>query len=67
MDLVGFVGGVVKPLGKIELEDGFKSPPCGVLNNTLHDKISHSERYRNSGYADCDYCRMPEAGEEAND
>ncbi|GKD52958.1 hypothetical protein Tco_1286345 [Tanacetum coccineum] len=67
MDLVGFAGGVVKPLGKIELEkDGFKSPAGSVLNYTLHDEISHPERYSNPGHADCGYCRMLKVGEEAN-
>ncbi|GJV81895.1 reverse transcriptase domain-containing protein [Tanacetum coccineum] len=68
MDLVGFAGGVVKPLGKIELEkDGFESSSSSVLNDTLHDKVSHSERYRNPGHADCDHCRMPETGKEAKE
>ncbi|GJW62251.1 reverse transcriptase domain-containing protein [Tanacetum coccineum] len=52
MDLVGFAGGVVKPLGKIELEvvfrdgglfrtDGPKIPPGRFLDNTLHGKVPH--------------------------
>ncbi|GKE06301.1 hypothetical protein Tco_1398319 [Tanacetum coccineum] len=48
-------------------KDGLESSPSSVLNDTLHDKVSHSERYRNPGHADCDHCRMPEAGKEAND
>ncbi|GJV82845.1 reverse transcriptase domain-containing protein [Tanacetum coccineum] len=64
MDLVGFVEGVVKPLGKIELEDGLESSPSSVLNDTLHDEFSHSERYHYPGHADCDHRRMPEAGKK---
>ncbi|GKA65856.1 hypothetical protein Tco_0765563 [Tanacetum coccineum] len=67
MDLVGFAGGVVKPLGKIELEDGLESSPSSVLNDTLHDKVSHFERYRNPGHAGCDQCRMPETRKEAKE
>nr|GEU32152.1 reverse transcriptase domain-containing protein [Tanacetum cinerariifolium] len=45
MDLVGFAGGVVKPLGKNDLEvvfgdDGIKIPPSGLLDNTLHGPIA---------------------------
>ncbi|GJW70300.1 reverse transcriptase domain-containing protein [Tanacetum coccineum] len=65
---VGFVRGVVKPLGKIELEETrFKSSPNGFLNNTLHDKVSHSKRDRNFGHSDNGHCRVPEAREEAID
>ncbi|GKE30417.1 hypothetical protein Tco_1445801, partial [Tanacetum coccineum] len=49
------------------LEDGLESSPSSVLNDTLHDEFSHSERYHNPGHADCDHRRMPEAGKEAND
>ncbi|GJV80767.1 reverse transcriptase domain-containing protein [Tanacetum coccineum] len=49
------------------LEDRLESPPSSVLNDTLHDKVSHSERYHNPGHANCNHCRMPEAGKEAND
>ncbi|GKE41782.1 hypothetical protein Tco_1469066 [Tanacetum coccineum] len=62
-----FRRGVVKPLGKIKLKDGLESPLSSVLNDTLHDKVSHSQRYRNPGHADCDHCRMREARKEAND
>ncbi|GJR58412.1 reverse transcriptase domain-containing protein [Tanacetum coccineum] len=67
MDLVGFTGGVVKPLGKIKLEDGLESSSSSVLNDTLHDEVSYPKRFRNPGHVDCDHCRMPEARKEAND
>ncbi|GJS29146.1 reverse transcriptase domain-containing protein [Tanacetum coccineum] len=59
-----FRQGSSEALGKDR--DGFKSPQGSVLNYTLHDEISHPERYRNPGHADCGYCLMPKAGEEAN-
>ncbi|GJU33087.1 reverse transcriptase domain-containing protein [Tanacetum coccineum] len=67
MDLVGFAGGVVKPLGKIELEvDGLKIPPSDFLDNTLHGKVPHPKGGRDLGYSVSHHFRVLEVRKEAN-
>ncbi|GKC51463.1 hypothetical protein Tco_1074208 [Tanacetum coccineum] len=48
-------------------KDRLESSLSSVLNDILHDKVSHSERHRNPGHTDYDHCRMLEAGKEVND
>ncbi|GJT09494.1 hypothetical protein Tco_0856536 [Tanacetum coccineum] len=67
MDLVGFAGGVVKPLGKIELEvDGLKIPLSGFLDNTLHGKVPYPKRDRDLGHSVNHHFRVLEVRKEAN-
>ncbi|GJX50810.1 reverse transcriptase domain-containing protein [Tanacetum coccineum] len=72
MDLVGFARGVVNHWGRSNWRwssatvNKFKSSPSGFLNNTLHDKVSHSKMDRNFGHSDNGHCRVPEDREEAN-
>ncbi|GKD31197.1 reverse transcriptase domain-containing protein, partial [Tanacetum coccineum] len=72
MDLVGFAGGVVKPLGKIELEvvfgdgDGLKIPLSGFLDNTLRGKVPHPKGDRDLGHSVRYHFRVSEVRKEAN-
>ncbi|GJS37130.1 hypothetical protein Tco_0535512 [Tanacetum coccineum] len=60
MDLVGFAGDVVKPLGKIELEVvfEFKDSLSRLFNNTLYDKVPYPERDRDVGHQNIDNIRV---------
>ncbi|GJY82086.1 hypothetical protein Tco_0494837 [Tanacetum coccineum] len=66
MDLVRLAGGVVKPLGKIELEDRFKNPLSSFFDNILHGKVSHSKMdCRNSEtQSEHDHIQMSKAREK---
>ncbi|GKB12741.1 hypothetical protein Tco_0846664 [Tanacetum coccineum] len=72
MDLMGFAGGVEKPLGKIELKvvfgdgDGLKIPLSGFIDNTLHGKVPHPKGDCDLGHSVRYHFRVSEVRKEAN-